>query len=271
MNNNETVTATFTQNIYTLTTSVNPAGEGTVNPSGGSYPSGSSVILTAKAATGWTFGGWSGSNDLASTTTNPTTVTMNNNETVTATFTQNIYTLTTSVNPAGEGTVNPSGGSYPSGTSVILSAKAATGWTFSGWSGSNDLASTTANPTTITMNGNETVTATFVPGVKIQSVTLPSGAKTSPGYVLVLYSTTFRLVNNESVDVTVTWQVHFFANGNPYSNYSDTVTVPQNGYIDVTNKYYYTVAGTWTVTYTISINNSQVDTWSGTMIILQGY
>jgi hypothetical protein len=73
------------------------------------------------------------------------------------------------------------------------------------------------------------------------------------------------------VDVTVTWQVHFFANGNPYSNYSDTVTVPQNGYIDVTNKYYYTVAGTWTVTYTISINNSQVDTWSGTMTVLPGY
>ena len=271
MNGNETVIATFTRNVYTLTTSINPAGGGTMSPSGGSYPSGSSVILTAKAATGWTFGGWSGSNDLASTTTNPTTVTMNNNETVTATFTQNIYTLTTSVNPAGEGTVNPSGGSYPSGTSVILSAKAATGWTFSGWSGSNDLASTTANPTTITMNGNETVTATFVPGVKIQSVTLPSGAKTSPGYVLVLYSTTFRLVNNESVDVTVTWQVHFFANGNPYSNYSDTVTVPQNGYIDVTNRYSYPIAGTWNVTYTISINNSQVDTWSGTMTVLPGY
>ena len=271
MNNNETVTANFTQNIYTLTTSVNPAGEGTVNPSGGSYPSGTSVILTAKAATGWAFSSWSGSTDIANTTANPTTITMNNNETVTANFTQNIYTLTTSVNPAGEGTVNPSGGSYPSGTSVILTAKAATGWTFSSWSGSPDIANTTANPTTITMNGNETVTATFIPGVEIQSVALPSNAKTSSGIILTTYPTTFRLVNNESVDVTVTWQVHFFANGNPFSNYSNTVTVPQNGYIDVTNRYYYPIAGTWNVTYTISINNSQVDTWSGTMIILQGY
>jgi len=262
-------TATITS--YTLITSVNSAGGGTVSPSGGSYSRGTSVTLTATQANGWTFGGWSGSTDIANTTANPTTITMNNNETVTANFTQNIYTLTTSVNPAGEGTVNPSGGSYPSGTSVILTAKAATGWTFSSWSGSTGIANTTANPTTITMNGNETVTATFIPGVKIQSVALPSNAKTSSGIILTTYPTTFRLVNNESVDVTVTWQVHFFANGNPFSNYSNTVTVPQNGYIDVTNRYYYPIAGTWNVTYTISINNSQVDTWSGTMIILQGY
>ena len=88
MNGSESVTATFTQNLYTLTTSANPVGTGSVSPMGGSYPSGTSVIVTATAATGWRFISWSGSNDLTSTTTNPTTITMNGNETVTATFTQ---------------------------------------------------------------------------------------------------------------------------------------------------------------------------------------
>jgi hypothetical protein len=65
--------------------------------------------------------------------------------------------------------------------------------------------------------------------------------------------------------VTVTWQVNFSANGNPYSNYTDSVTVPKNGYVDVTKNYYYTVAGTWNATYAISFNGSQLDTWSGIM------
>jgi hypothetical protein len=134
---------------------------------------------------------------------------------------------------------------------------------------------TTAGPVslsyTISYNGNQldswsgTLNVEAVPNVKIQSVTLPSGAKTSSGIFVTTYPTTFRLVNSESVDVTVTWQVNFSANGNPYSNYTDSVTVPKNGYVDVTKNYYYTVAGTWNATYAISFNGSQLDTWSGIM------
>jgi hypothetical protein len=123
---------------------------------------------------------------------------------------------------------------------------------------------TAAQPTPVASNSIITTTP-----IKIQSVTLPSGVRTSSGIIVTTYPTTFRLVNSASVDVTVTWQVNFSANGNPYSNYSDSVTVPKNGYIDVTNRYYYPIAGTWNVTYTISFNGSQLDTWSGTMNVLQ--
>ena len=137
---------------------------------------------------------------------------------------------------------------------------------------------TTAGPVslsyTISYNGNQldswsgTLNVEAVPNVRIQSVTLPSGAKTSSGIIVTTYPTTFRLVNSESVDVTVTWQVNFSANGNPYSNYTDSVTVPKNDYVDVTKYYYYTVAGTWNVTYTIFFNSSQLDIWSGTMSVI---
>ena len=87
MNSNMTVTATFTEvssGPYILT--VNTAGSGSVglDPSGGTYAAGTSVQLTADPADGWEFSGWSG--DLAGNT-NPVSVSMNSNMTVTATFT----------------------------------------------------------------------------------------------------------------------------------------------------------------------------------------
>jgi hypothetical protein len=65
-----------------------------------------------------------------------------------------------SASAIGSGTVgmNPSGGVYNYGTVVTLTATPAAGFQFSGWSG--DL-SGSANPATITMNANKSVTATF--------------------------------------------------------------------------------------------------------------
>ena len=67
------------------TLTVNTVGNGYVdlNPAGGSYPSGTVVTLTANADPGWTFDGWSG--DLTGNT-NPDTITMDGDKTVTATF-----------------------------------------------------------------------------------------------------------------------------------------------------------------------------------------
>jgi uncharacterized repeat protein (TIGR02543 family) len=143
---------------YTLTTNTVGQGSITLNPSGGTYPEGTVVTLTAVPASGWQFDGWSG--DLSGTQ-NPTTITMNSNKNVTATFSQlpvTQYTLT--VNTVGQGsvTLNPPGGTYNEGTVVTLTAVPASGWQFDNWSG--DL-SGTANPTTITMNANKTVTANF--------------------------------------------------------------------------------------------------------------
>ncbi len=104
----------------------------------------------------------------------------------------------------------------------------------------------------------------FGPDIKIQSVTLPSNAKVSSGLFVTNYNTVFRLVNNESVDVTVNWQ----ANSSITGNYdSGQVTVPGNGYKDITKGYYYTATGMVKITYTISYNGNQLDTWTGTQNI----
>ncbi|MBG6130075.1 chitodextrinase [Aquimarina sp. EL_43] len=81
--NSTAINATTTNVVqYTLTTST--TGQGTVS-GGGTYNSGTSVTVTATAASGWDFSGWSGA---LSGNTNPGSVTMNSDKTVTATFTE---------------------------------------------------------------------------------------------------------------------------------------------------------------------------------------
>jgi uncharacterized repeat protein (TIGR02543 family) len=143
---------------YTLT--VNPVGSGSVTktPDKAQYDSGEVVQLTAVPASGWVFSSWSG--DLTGST-NPTSIIMNANKTVMATFVLAPvkYTLTVNVTGSGSVTKNPDKAQYDSGEVVQLTAVPASGWVFSSWSG--DLTGST-NPTSIIMNANKTVTATFV-------------------------------------------------------------------------------------------------------------
>ncbi len=161
MNSNKTITANFTPITYTLTLNANPADGGSVtsNPSKTSYNYNEVVQLTATPATRYTFTGWSGD---ASGTTNPLSVTMNSNKTITANFAIMTRTLTVNVNPAGSGSVtkNPDKSAYEYNEVVQLTATPAAGYTFSSWSGD---ASGTANPLSVTMNSNKTITANFTP------------------------------------------------------------------------------------------------------------
>ncbi|MBP7829890.1 MAG: hypothetical protein KA248_08235 [Kiritimatiellae bacterium] len=68
---------------YTLTVTINPSGAGSVSPSGGSYSNGAVVTLQATASTGFSFSSWSG--DLSGSS-NPTTITMTGDKSVTANF-----------------------------------------------------------------------------------------------------------------------------------------------------------------------------------------
>lgn len=68
------------------------------------------------------------------------------------------YTLTTKVTGSGSLSKSPDQPSYASGKTVTLTAAPAAGYQFTGWSGS---ASGSANPLSVTMNSNKTITATF--------------------------------------------------------------------------------------------------------------
>jgi subtilisin family serine protease len=70
-----------------------------------------------------------------------------------------MYTLSTTVTGIGSVSLNPAGGTYASGTVVTLSASTSEpGYKFDKWSG--DLTGS-ANPATVTMNSNKSITAAF--------------------------------------------------------------------------------------------------------------
>ena len=157
----KSVTATFTSVItYTLVVSTTGSGAGTVtaNPAVGAYIPGAVVTLTAAAASGSTFAGWS---DGCSGTATTCTVTMSANKTVSAVFNAlNSYTLTTGKAGNGSGTIfaSPTGPSYVAGTAVTLTAIAEAGSVFTGWSGDCSGTSATCQ---LTMSANKTATGTF--------------------------------------------------------------------------------------------------------------
>ena len=70
------------------------------------------------------------------------------------------YTLTTSATEGGTVQVSPPGSVFEAGQVVRLTARADAGYAFTGWSGD---ASGTDNPLTVTLNGNLTLTAAFLP------------------------------------------------------------------------------------------------------------
>ncbi len=147
---------------YTLT--ITPASGGTITASpasaSGKYDKGTVVTLTATPndAAAMMLEAWSGD---ASVNTSPTTVTMNADKTVSCTFTEvpdETYTLTVNSTTNGTISLDPATGPYAAGTEVTVTATPSENYALSAWSG--DL-SGTENPTTITMNGDKTIGATF--------------------------------------------------------------------------------------------------------------
>lgn len=154
--------------LYDLTVQVNGSGSVTVAGTScdstctTSHAAGAVVNLTAEAAPGFVFSGWSG----ACSGNGACQVTMNGNQSVVATFTPApTYGLTVQV--SGNGTVSGQGiacgtdctETYPAGTVVKLAATPAQGFVFSGWGG----ACTGTGECSVMLNSNQSVVATFVP------------------------------------------------------------------------------------------------------------
>jgi YVTN family beta-propeller protein len=156
-----------------------------------SYLSGTVVTLTATPSASTTFNGWS-----TCTGTGPCSVTVNNNQTETATFGPVVPGVTLTVSELGTGTGNITdnmglincsesqgvvtgtcSANYTGGTVVTLTENATSPTTFGGWGGAC-ASSGTGTSCAVTMNSALTATANFVPPPVSQTLTFPVGTNT---------------------------------------------------------------------------------------------
>ena len=180
-------------------------------------------------------------------------VTINANAQTTASGTYSViapstYTLTLNQGGAAGYIVNQPFGSgngsiYNSGAVVQLTANANFGYHFVNWSGD---VSGTANPTTITMSGNKSVTAIFASG--------------DPN----LGTITVTIQPPEAVTAGVTWGFNdsdFRASGTSYSYYPETVWVElhnTNGWIGYGGWVTFTAGVTTNYTFAASYTNGSI-------------
>jgi YVTN family beta-propeller protein len=213
MNAAESVTATFTL-IAPVTLTVAEAGTGagqvtsspkgincsaTSNKCSAPFAVGTQVTLTASASSGSSFSGWSGGGCGG---TGSCVVTLGADTTVTATFKAKVATDTLSVTLTGGGsgmvTSSPSGincgptcsASFDAGTKIALSAAAASGSTFAGWSGGG---CSGIDGCALTLDANTTVTASFVANaagnLTLVAAVLPTSRSVAVGNAATTFAT----------------------------------------------------------------------------------
>ena len=163
-----------------LEISISGKGSVTTNNSQPSYVPGSIVQLTAIAAPGWAFNGWGG--DISGVS-NPASVVVNNDTSVTAKFVAlpdvGFYSVNIVKIGSGSGTfsLSPTGDTYPLGTVVTITATPSLGSTFGGWGG--DVSGSSASAS-VTVTRNMAVTATFTQNAYTITASAGSGGVISP-------------------------------------------------------------------------------------------
>jgi phospholipase C len=211
-----TVSVTGTGTVVSSPAGINCPSACTAN-----FASGTSVTLTATAASGFTFSGFGGACSGSACT-----LLLSGNQSVSATFAAaSPAQLTVSVSGSGTVTSSPGGINCPTtcaanfndGTSVTLSATAAAGSTFSGFSGA-----CTGLSCQLTVTGRQSlsVTATFAQGPPPQDIT-------AINHVIVL------MQENRSFDhyfghLADYWQTHGFPQATNGTTFDGEPTTASN-------------------------------------------
>ncbi len=127
---------------------------------GGQYVAGAAINLSsALPNSGWRIAGWTGTNNDSSILWTNTVAMPAGAHTVSVNYTQMEYTLTIT-SPHGTVTKSPDKATYHYGEVVQLTATADPDWLFVNWTGA---AAGTVNTVSVTVQGNWSITANFVP------------------------------------------------------------------------------------------------------------
>ena len=149
---------TESRTAFHLSTAAEPSEGGSVTPDREEVDEGESLEITAEANEGWIFKSWQGGHSGSS---NPATVTMDQDRHVTALFQEVEFALNKETEGEGniyERIIPQKTTHHTEGTVVEVVAVPEDGWKFSHWEEALDGSD---NPTTLEMDGEKTVRAVF--------------------------------------------------------------------------------------------------------------
>ncbi|MBP2681038.1 MAG: putative Fibronectin type protein, partial [Candidatus Krumholzibacteriota bacterium] len=141
--------------LHDLTTTVDGGGAIVRFPDYAAYSDSAKVTLTAVPDDGWLFNNWSGA---VTGSTNPATVVMDADKSVTAFFKRKQFKVTLMTSGNGTLTADPDTTKFLYGDTLILTAAPDAGYYFYGWYGDH---TGNANPDTILVEGDMIITALF--------------------------------------------------------------------------------------------------------------
>lgn len=220
-----TLTANFSQNAYTISTSSSPASGGTTS-GGGSYSYGDDATVRAVPSTGYTFVNWTQGGTVVSANSNYS-FTVTSGLTLVANFSQITFTVALSSTPAAGGTTS-GGGLYGSGTTATVTATPATGYRFVNWTQGGTAVS--ANPVySFPVTANITLVANFaVANYIIVTTVSPAGTGSTSGGGSFNYGASVTIRATPATGYQFT---NWTENGSAVStspNYTFTVTGSRN-------------------------------------------
>ncbi|HZZ56786.1 MAG TPA: putative Ig domain-containing protein, partial [Opitutaceae bacterium] len=180
---NGTVTVTIK---YTLTITGAPAAGGSATGAG-TYAAGATAAITETAGSGYRTNGWGGADagSVAASGSASTTIPMTANRVLTANFmAQGVLTVT-----AGSGGTATGSGTFDVGTHAPIAATpSSSDYYFTSWTGSGVASSTTAS-TTVTVSGNQTVTANFAEYVPVITSPLTASGISGQSFTYTITAT----------------------------------------------------------------------------------
>ena len=223
-----TLVANFTLNSYEITATANPSNAGTVDGAN-TYPYGSTCMLTATAAEGYTFANWTENGTVVSTAATYS-FEVTGARTLVANFTLKSYTITASSNPTEGGTVTGTG-TYLHFFTCTLTAIPSLGYTFESWTKDGEVVSTEASYSFV-VTASASYVANFTQSkYHITAITDPENSGDIEGTGFYLYGETctltvtphdeYRFINwtlngnvvseDESISFVVTEEAHYVA------------------------------------------------------------
>ena len=146
-------------NTVLVNATVANSSEGTVDFNSGDYSVGSSVTFTATPKTGYVFSNWTNTSTNQTYTTNPLSITVNENTNLIANFEKAAYNIMFTI--SGQGSVQKEvvgGGGFTHGSQVQLTAVPSENYSFFYW---NNDPGDTENPKTITLEGDQNIPTKF--------------------------------------------------------------------------------------------------------------